>query len=503
MIFQESVHLGMHSHQSSRFDDALDAAPVRHGHKADNPHKGHRRQQRRAHRPRSDARQFFIGEKVADEPHQRNDHPTDDGADPERNRNEEEFLREPIAQEQNDPDGDIDAERRRGDAVNDKPHPLTARMRRALYLPDAPHVAPDKVVEVAEGPLGQVGDLHQVRQDVIPVKPQERVAVENQRGDAGDEHDVIGNGVGRRALRGPRPHEGRHGRNGQFDEDTGSADHGTVPLPAEGPRTGGIHVRKRHEDQEHDTHDVDLAAGAFLAAELLARKRVAEFVEDLDQDKTDVQKREILRRQDPGGLVPQARDIVREKIQSRAQKHGPCDEAVPREDAAQDPHPPVQKVVGVQKRNPDEQEVLQVTLHFAADAFMVAAEKPLGVRRQVGTEKVRRVELAQQLDHLALGRCGITQLVIADAPGIGHRAPAVQQPHQPIGGRVQTKELVAGRILDHVPEPAAKVLAANLNGAPQARPQARDAIPRFAECRSLDRHGDSSRARTTVSSAPN
>ena len=111
-------------------------------------------------------------------------------------------------------------------------------------------------------------------------------------------------------------------------------------------------------------------------------------------------------------------------------------------------------------------------------------------------DEVRCVQLPQQTDRLALRGSGVAELVAGDSPGLGHRATAVEQTDEAIRGVVEAEELIAGRILNHLPQLAAEVLAMNLNRRPQTRTQTRHTVPRLAECRTINRHNDNPTAKT-------
>jgi len=95
----------------------------------------------------------------------------------------------------------------------------------------------------------------------------------------------------------------------------------------------------------------------------------------------------------------------------------------------------------------------------------------------------------QQLNDLSLGRRGISPSLDAMMPYLADAAAAVQHRHEVIGRIVQTKELIAGSILQDVPRAAAEMLPVHLDGGKQPRRQLGNAVPGLAECRALNRHG--------------
>ena len=197
--------------------------------------------------------------------------------------------RQAVVQEQQDPDADVDAVQGRGRTVGQEPDPLAERVRGVLELLDAPDIVLDEVVEIIAGPLGEVGDLDQVREHIVGIEPKQRVAVEQQRRDAGDEDDVVGDDVDR-AGGGLCPDDRGDRGHGQFRQDPGHAHDGPVPLVAEGPGTGGIDVGQGKQHQEHHAHGVHLAGAAIEPAEPLAGEGMAELMADLDDHEAQVQR---------------------------------------------------------------------------------------------------------------------------------------------------------------------------------------------------------------------
>ena len=487
----ESVAPGVHDLHVGGFDDALEVDPVGRG---DQPHgrqHDRRRRHRGGHRPGPDPQQFAARDEVVEELAHGHQDPRDDR----HGGQEHAHDREEVRHEQQDRHRDDDAVHGGRHGVEQKPALLAARVRRVAGVPHAPHVPLDQVVEVILRPLGQVGDLQQVREDVVAVVPQQRVGVEQDRGHAGDEHDVVADGVGGRLGARLRPDDGRHRRNAQFHQHPGRAHHHPVPRAPQRPGAGGVDVRQRREDQEHDAHHVDLAAGTARPPILLARKGVAELVEHLHEDETHVQERQALGIQNVRGPFDQFAPPVREEVEPRRQQRRPQHETPHAEDRPEQPQEPIEEPVRVEERNADEQQVRQVALDLARDAQVVPAEQAFGVGRQVALEQVRRVQLAEQLDGLALGGGAVAQLLVADAPDLRHVPPPVEQPDEPVSRLVQPEELVVRRVLDDVPHLRTVMLPVGLERGPQARPQAGHAVPRLAEGRTIDRHRIPSLAR--------
>ena len=148
-------------------------------------------QTRRQQRTRANARQISAGEKVPNEFSQRDQDPGNNG-DGGEDRSQEEEL---VGYEQQNRRADKDAINCRGDTVEREPEPLSGTVGGAVGSTDAPDVFFDEVIDVLAGPLGKVGNLQQIGQDVVTIVSQQGVSVEQKRRDARDEHYVVADGV--------------------------------------------------------------------------------------------------------------------------------------------------------------------------------------------------------------------------------------------------------------------------------------------------------------------
>ena len=129
-------------------------------------------------------------------------------------------------------------------------------------------------------------------------------------------HDVEGEGVDQARAR-DRPDHGAEGREKQLHEDTdGPHEHALAGLP-EGPARGRVHVGQRHEHQEHDAEDVDVAAIA------LDDEGVTELVEDLHAGQAQIEKTEIRRCEQALGLICQPRSADEREDRTEQHHDGP------------------------------------------------------------------------------------------------------------------------------------------------------------------------------------
>src|SRR3546814_6926393 len=76
------------------------------------------------------------------------------------------------------------------------PYTTLFRSRRErLGVVGAEEVAVDQMAPILIGARAEVGNLDEVGEDIIAVEAQQRIAVDEQGRDAGDQHDIIGEGA--------------------------------------------------------------------------------------------------------------------------------------------------------------------------------------------------------------------------------------------------------------------------------------------------------------------
>ena len=182
---------------------------------------------------------------------------------------QEQLIEKPADRERHDPSVDD-----RGDRVDHEKNlvPLGQEGVLRRLHPQAP------LAQLAAGDRGgllpQVGNLGHVGKDVVAVVAQQRIGVENHRGDRADEHHVQAEHVQQAGLREP-PEEGADRGQHQLDVHAGRPDVRPLPLVRQQPGVGHVAIQARGQHQDHDAHFV-----AF-AAEVLAGQSVAELVHDL------------------------------------------------------------------------------------------------------------------------------------------------------------------------------------------------------------------------------
>ena len=266
----------------------------------------------------------------------------------------------------------------------------------------------------------------------------------------------------------------RHGadRYGELDHHAGRTDH--CPAPLVGYHCGGrsIHVRCRHEGEDHDAELVHLVAGQLDGV------GVAELVQDLQHREDQQQGYEIIRRQEP------IADVARKAIpMKRGLDHEPRDACNPQQCAqktAERPHEVdggVKEAVRIGERKPQEHRVLKTLRCHAAGMRLRARGELAMLYGPVRIDKIGSVELRHYGDDLVLRGRVFAKLLYGLAPDRVERAGAVH-PHQDCvdGGR-ETIGMYAESILGDVPHLAANHMAFDQRLRPQARAEPLHPVP--------------------------
>jgi len=174
-----------------------------------------------------------------------------------------------------------------GRAVEQEPASLARCGLGPLQLAGTEQVTLGEPLPVQVGALRQIGNLDQVGEDVVGVVAQQRIAVEDQRGQAGHDDHVVGH-------RAHQPRFHRHpkvegqGCQEELHHHPGGANEGPLPLAAEGSRGGRVDIGHGRQHEQHDTHLVHLAVAG------LHRIGVTQFVEQLDRRKDQEQHQQVV-----------------------------------------------------------------------------------------------------------------------------------------------------------------------------------------------------------------
>ena len=181
------IHIG----RARRAHDAGRTEMIRHGSEGEKPE--HERRRSSGDGPGTAPGAFDTGftPEVTQTFDPRHDKGADKGQDG-REQAEAEIL---VGHKQDDRNRDEDAVNITGYTENRQAHALAGGARRAFELVDLKGVAFPKVHHLAAGAGLQIGALHQVGEDVIAVEAQQRIQVEQQGRNRGDDHGVVGETV--------------------------------------------------------------------------------------------------------------------------------------------------------------------------------------------------------------------------------------------------------------------------------------------------------------------
>src|SRR5258708_2428138 len=126
--------------------------------------------------------------------------------------------------EYDDRDGNEWAVEERRDAKKDDPRGAPPIRLRKARVARSEGISFNEVAEIAGGTLAQVWQFESVRQHVVAVEAQQRIAVEQDRGDSADQDNVVGHGVSH-PNRGVSKDENRDGRQQHLNANSDRSDH--------------------------------------------------------------------------------------------------------------------------------------------------------------------------------------------------------------------------------------------------------------------------------------
>jgi hypothetical protein len=327
------------------------------------------------------------------------------------------------------------------------------------------------VREVLLAALAQVRHLQQVGEDEVAVEAQQRIAVEQHRRHAGDQHDVVQHGA-RDAGLGLEPQEQRERRDESLHQHSPGADHDALARLAECARRAGIDVRDRHEDEQHHAHVVHLAAPGARGA------GVTELVRELHRREGEEQDQQVLRREHAvGEVLGELAPVRRRHHERRAHHHQPERRAGPAEKRPVPGEPALEPAVRIHQR--DAQRERRELLHEVAAAHELRAAQELGdIGCHFDLQHVGAVQLAEEPDQLVLRRRVVAESGDGRVPELLDAARAVHQADDEIRRRIEAVHAARHAVLEHIPALAAIVVPVDADVAPQPGTQARHAVPR-------------------------
>lgn len=324
------------------------------------------------------------------------------------------------------------------------------------------------------GMLLQVGHVQQVGQDVVAVEAHQRVDVEQHRGDGRHHQDIVHDALDESAAH-VRPDDEGHGSDKELAEHARRTHERPVALFAERPARGGVHVRERYEQHEHDAYRM------HLAAVLLYREGVPQFVENLDKHGADVHPADIGRRKQALGLVLERVKILDAELDRDRDGRKPHDKEELREEERTHPLEPLEQRLRVEYRDTQEEYVQKRRLDLLLGILLVALEKLSTVVRALVQEHVGLVKLGEHLDDLPLARHVLGTAVEQVGPDFADRLVHAQARDELVRVGRQAVILVCERLEEHVPQDSAIHLTAHPDTGPESNPAPAEPVPGFME----------------------
>ena len=295
-----------------------------------------------------------------------------------------------------------------------------------------------------------------------------------------------------RSLLHIQPDDQGEGGQRQLHHDPDAAHQHPIILVAKSACGRGIDIR--HRDQ-HEEHDSDLV---HLAASDLDRIAVAEFMERLDHRIDQPEHQQVRRRQCAvEDVFGNGAKMHHRKNKARDDKPEPEHEYRPAEYPPHQRKRGRQKTVRIPKRDANRKGRPDFLLHLHSLLALVAAEQLPAIRCRIANHRVGRVKLTEKPNGLVLGRRAIAKLLVGQVPDPLHRALAVHQTKNAVGGGAQTVRATAGMVLKDKPDSAAIVVAMNFDMLAKPRLECGDAVPGRGEQRR--RHLTESMTRRTSS----
>ena len=196
----------------------------------------------------------------------------------------------------------------------------------------------------------EVRHIQQVRENVVSIEAQQRVEIENQRGNRRYKHNIVRDIVHRTRTR-PRPNYSGDGCDEYLHDHSRRANERPTALAAEAPTRRCIHIRHGRENHEHDTHHVHFPSPLF------AEKCVTEFVRCFHENKREIQQWDVLRSQDGFRFQPERSAVFSSGFQTVNHHCSPDQKARPRNEPANDGHCLREEAIRIKQRKPHEHDV--------------------------------------------------------------------------------------------------------------------------------------------------
>jgi hypothetical protein len=216
-----------------------------------------------------------------------------------------------------------------------------------------------------------------------------------------------------------------------------------------------------------------------FSSQSLDGKGVTEFVKGLQERKSQPEEKNVGRSQNPvcdilGELGP----VKACKKNSSSHDDQPENGSQPTEKGAHEGQEPDQEPFRIKDGETHEQRITDILLPLNGTPLFKAFQKLLRVRWDVALKDIYRMELAEETNHLLLGRSFLSEACPPLPPDLPNGPLSIHESDQKIGGCVETLKSTRGMVLENVPDLPAIVVAMNLRVATESRFQPGHPIPR-------------------------
>ena len=274
--------------------------------------------------------------------------------------------------------------------------PLAAERRLGVACTAEPAVEqPSPVLGRA---LRQVRQLDQVAEHVVAVVAHQRVAVDHQGGETGNQHHVVGHRAEQATFH-RQPDIQRHGAQEKFCSDACPGHRRPCPFGREGMGGTGVHIGHRREHHQHQAH---LPHGT---APVPHRQAMGQLMYRLDRRIHRPEQQQVAGGQHPvGQVLAQGRPVLPGQRQGRQQHRQPHQQR-PRPE--QPPRPAglaLEPAVRVEQRQLQTHRIEQGLLQALAALAGVPLEHFTGIRCHLGLQQILGMQLRQKLHQFRLAQ---------------------------------------------------------------------------------------------------
>jgi hypothetical protein len=216
-----------------------------------------------------------------------------------------------------------------------------------------------------------------------------------------------------------------------------------------------------------------------LSSQPFDGKGVAEFVKGFQKRKGYPHQEKVLGSQNPvGDVFGELGPVKTCQENSSSHDRNPDKGSKPAEEGAYEGEKPNQKPFRVKEGKTHEEWVSNILLPFDRTPLFKTPQHLLGVRCHIALKDVYRMELAEETNHLLLGRSFFSEAGSHLFPDLLNGPFSIHESDQKIGSCVETLKSTRGMVLENVPDLSAIVVAMNLRVATESRFQPSHPIPR-------------------------